>query len=250
MTNPPRYGPVFFWGNAAAAWFGVLVSFALNISGHYVDQVDPTKPTILGNTAGGIDTPLERFLDWITYFTILSNILVAVVVTLLAVRPGLFIRQDGVGVLWRTLRLDGLLMITITGIVYNLLLATGGKSGWDLVSNTMLHMVTPLVTLIVWIIAGPRGLVTARVIGLSLLLPLLWAAFALIRGGIVGAYPYPFLDVSSNGLASVLTFILAIVIVAVCLAFVLMGIDAALRATMRISTTSQASTPPTEDSLT
>jgi hypothetical protein len=226
------------------------VSFALNISGHYVDQVDPTKPTILGNIAGGIDTPLERFLDWITYFTILSNILVAVVVTLLAVRPGLFIRQDGVGVLWRTLRLDGLLMITITGIVYNLLLATGGKSGWDLVSNTMLHMVTPLVTLIVWIIAGPRGLVTARVIGLSLLLPLLWAAFALIRGGIVGAYPYPFLDVSSNGLASVLTFILAIVIVAVCLAFVLMGIDAALRATMRISTTSQASTPPTEDSLT
>jgi hypothetical protein len=250
MTNPPRYGPVFFWGNAAAAWFGVLVSFALNISGHYVDQVDPTKPTILGNIAGGIDTPLERFLDWITYFTILSNILVAVVVTLLAVRPGLFSRQDGVGVLWRTLRLDGLLMITITGIVYNLLLATGGKSGWDLVSNTMLHMVTPLVTLIVWIIAGPRGLVTARVIGLSLLLPLLWAAFALIRGGIVGAYPYPFLDVSSNGLASVLTFILAIVIVAVCLAFVLMGIDAALRATMRISTTSQASTPPTEDSLT
>jgi hypothetical protein len=250
MTNPPRYGPVFFWGNAAAAWFGVLVSFALNISGHYVDQVDPTKPTILGNIAGGIDTPLERFLDWITYFTILSNILVAVVVTLLAVRPGLFIRQDGVGVLWRTLRLDGLLMITITGIVYNLLLATGGKSGWDLVSNTMLHMVTPLVTLIVWIIAGPRGLVTARVIGLSLLLPLLWAAFALIRGGIVGAYPYPFLDVSSNGLASVLTFILAIVIVAVCLAFVLMGIDAALRATMGISTTSQASTAPTEDSLT
>ena len=141
-------------------------------------------------------------------------------------------------------------MITITGIVYNLLLATGGKSGWDLVSNTMLHMVTPLVTLIVWIIAGPRGLVTARVIGLSLLLPLLWAAFALIRGGIVGAYPYPFLDVSSNGLASVLTFILAIVIVAVCLAFVLMGIDAALRATMGISTTSQASTAPTEDSLT
>ena len=250
MTNPPRYGPVFFWGNAAAAWFGVLVSFALNISGHYVDQVDPTKPTILGNIAGGIDTPLERFLDWITYFTILSNILVAVVVTLLAVRPGLFSRQDGVGVLWRTLRLDGLLMITITGIVYNLLLATGGKSGWDLVSNTMLHMVTPLVTLIVWIIAGPRGLVTARVIGLSLLLPLLWAAFALIRGGIVGAYPYPFLDVSSNGLASVLTFILAIVIVAVCLAFVLMGIDAALRATMGISTTSQASTAPTEDSLT
>ena len=248
MTNPPRYGPVFFWINAVAAWFGVLVSFTLNISGHYVDQVDPTKPTILGNVTSGIDTPLERFLDWITYFTILSNILVAVVITLVAVRPTLFTRADGGGVLWRTLRLDGLLMITITGIVYNLLLATGDKSGWDLVSNTMLHMVTPLLTLIVWIIAGPRGLINVRIIGLSLVLPLLWAAFALVRGAVVGAYPYPFLDVSSNGLASVLIFIIVIVVVAVCLAFLLMGIDAALRATLRMGTTSPVSAPDTEDS--
>lgn len=247
-TTPVRQA--LFWINAAAAWFGVLVSFTLNISGHYVDQVDPTKSTILGNVAGGIDTPLERFLDWITYFTILSNILVAVVVTLLAIRPGLFTRTDGVGVLWRTLRLDSLLMITITGIVYNLLLAAGNKSGWDLVSNTMLHMVTPLLTLIVWIIAGPRGLITIRVIGLSLLLPIVWAAFALVRGAVVGAYPYPFLDVSSNGMASVLIFILVIVVVAVGLAFLLMGIDAVLRATLRIGTASAAPAPDTEDSPT
>ncbi len=245
-TTPVRH--VLFWINAAAAWFGVLVSFTLNVSGHYVDQVDPAKPTILGNVAGGIDTPLERFLDWITYFTILSNILVAVVVTLLAARPGLFTRSDGVGALWRTLRLDGLLMITITGIVYNLLLATGDKSGWDLVSNTMLHMVTPLLTLIVWIIAGPRGLINGRIIGLSMLLPLAWAAFALVRGAVVGAYPYPFLDVSSNGLASVLVFILVIVVVAVGLALLLMGIDAVLRATERTGTASPGPAPDTEDS--
>jgi hypothetical protein len=231
--DTPPYGPAFFWVNAVVAWCGVLLSFTLNVSGHYVDRVDPMKPTILGNVPEGIDTPLERVLDWITYFTILSNIVVAVTLSALIVRPAVFTRRGGVGTLWRTLRLDGVLMIVITGVVYNLLLAEGGKTGWDQLSNSLLHMVTPLLTLLVWIVVGPRGLISPRVIGLALLLPVAWAAFALIRGAAVGAYPYPFLDVSENGLASVLVFIAVIMVVAVGIAFVLLGIDAALRATAR-----------------
>ena len=37
-------------------------------------------------------------------------------------------------------------MIVITGIFYWLLLAEGGKTGWDLVDNTMVHTITPIVT--------------------------------------------------------------------------------------------------------
>ncbi len=231
--DTPPYGPAFLWINALVAWCGVALSFTLNVTGHYVDAADPTKPTILGNVPEGIDSPLERILDWITYFTILSNIVVAVSVSLLVARPSLVTRRDAVGSLWRTLRLDGVLMIVITGAVYNLLLAEGGKTGWDQVSNTLLHVATPLLTLLVWIIVGPRGLISPRIIGLALVLPVAWAAFALIRGSAVGAYPYPFLDVSANGLASVLVFIAVIMVVAVALAFVLLGIDAALRATAR-----------------
>jgi hypothetical protein len=227
--DTPSYGPVFFWINLVAAWFGVALSFTLNATGYYVDKVDPEKPTILGNIPSGIDTVWERLFDWITYFTILSNIVVAIVVTMLVVRPSLFTRRDGIGTLWRTLRLDSILMIVITGVVYNLLLATGGKTGWDLLSNTMLHIAGPLLTLIVWLVAGPRGLITGRIIGLSLILPLIWATFALIRGQVVGAYPYPFLDVSTNGWASVLSFIAVIIVVAVILALILMAIDAGLR---------------------
>jgi len=227
--DTPSYGPVFFWISLVAAWFAVGLSFTLNLTGYYVANADPAKPTILGNIASGIDTPWERFFDWITYFTILSNILVAIVLTALVARPSLFTRRDWVGTLWRTLRLDSVLMMVVTGVVYNLLLATGGKTGWDLLSNTMLHVLGPLLTLIVWLIAGPRGLISARIIWLSLILPLLWACFALIRGQIVGAYPYPFLDVSTNGLASALTYIGVIVAVTVVLAFILMAIDAGLR---------------------
>jgi hypothetical protein len=229
----PSYGKALFALNALVAWIAVTLSLTLNLTGYYVADANPAKPTILGNVAAGIDTPWERFFDWTTYFTILSNIVVAVVMTMLVVKPRLFTRRDSVGTLWRTLRLDSLLMIVITGVVYNLMLAEGGKTGWDLVSNSLLHWIVPLLTPIIWILAGPRGLFSARVIPLSLVLPLIWASYALIRGQAVGAYPYPFLDVSANGLASVLTFIGAILVVAVVLALILWAVDAGLRWTLR-----------------
>ncbi len=76
-TATPAYARVFFWINAVVAWLAVGVSFTLAVTGYYVDTMDPATPTILGNVPGGNDTVLERLLDWSTYFTILSNIVVA-----------------------------------------------------------------------------------------------------------------------------------------------------------------------------
>ncbi len=224
---------ILFWINAIVAWCAVVLSFALSVSGHYVDAVDPAKASILGNTVDGVDTPWERLFDWITYFTIVSNLLVAVVLTMLLARPAVFARSDTAGAVWRALRLDSVLMITITGLVYNLLLAEAGKTGWDLLSNTLLHWVLPLLTPIVWIIAGPRGLISLRTIALAMVLPLVWAAFALLRGLTVGAYPYSFLDLGENGAASVVIFVTVILVVAVLLALLLMAVDSGLRWTLR-----------------
>lgn len=229
----PRFARPLFGANALLAWTAVVLQLVMSVSGYYVDAVNPAKPTILGNTAAGIDTPLERFFDWISYFTIWSNIVVAVVLTALTVRPALFARTDATGAIWRALRLDSVVMIVVTGVVYNLLLAQGGKSGLDAVSNTLLHVAVPIVTLIVWIIAGPRDLIRGSTLGLFLIVPLVWAAFALIRGQAVGAYPYPFLDVATNGWASVLAFLVVIIVVALVLAVILWAIDAGLAWTMR-----------------
>jgi hypothetical protein len=225
----PRYARPLFWINAIIAWCGVVLSFLLNFTGYYNDTLDPSKPSIIGNVANGIDSPLERFFDWLTYFTVLSNIVVAVVLTVLVLRRGYFAHTDRVGATWRALRLDSILMIVITGVVYNLLLAEGPKTGWDLVNNSLEHIITPIVTLLVWLIAGPRGLINIRVIGLSMILPLLWAGGALLRGAAIGSYPYSFLDVSSDGLVSVLVFIAMIMVVALILAFALLGLDALFR---------------------
>ena len=229
----PSYGRIFFAINAVLAWCGLAISFTLNASGYYVSRINPDKPNLLGNVAGGVDTFWERLFDWITYFTIWSNTTVAIVLTALALRPTLLARTDRTGAIWRVLRMDSLLMIMITGIVYNLLLTEGGKSGWDLVSNTLIHVIVPIVTPVVWIIAGPRGAINLKTILLALILPIIWAVFALTRGVILNAYPYPFLNVEANGWVSVLSFIAVIVVVAIVIGLILWAIDRALLRTMR-----------------
>jgi hypothetical protein len=85
----------------------------------------------------------------------------------------------------------------------------------------------------VWIIAGPRGLISLRTIALAMVLPLAWAAFALVRGLTVGSYPYSFLDLGENGIPSVVAFVAVILVVAVLLALLLMAVDSGLRWTLR-----------------
>lgn len=216
--------------NAVVAWAGLAISLTLTVTGANV-HLDPTEPTLLGNLDAG--TPGARVLDWLTYFTIWSNIVVAVVTTALVARPALFDRIDRVGGTWRALRLDSVVMITVTGVLYNLLLATGGKTGWLLWSNAFLHIITPLVTVLAWIVAGPRGLVSVRVVAGSLVLPAVWTGWALARGAAVGAYPYPFLDVAANGYPSVLAFLVGVVAATVLLGLVLLAVDRGLLWTAR-----------------
>lgn len=224
----PRSARTWFAVNAVVAWAALALSAYLSVTGFYLGTEDPTKTSILGNVVSGHDQWYERLLDWLTFFTIWSNITVAVVLTALWRSPDLVARTDRVGAVWRALRLDSVLMIAITGIVYRLLLASGSKTGVDLVSDTMLHAVVPLLTVVVWLVAGPRGLLGLGTLGLAMVLPLVWAAYALVRGAVVGAYPYPFLDVAKNGLASVLAFIAVIVVVALVLGLVLLMLDRVL----------------------
>ena len=200
--------------NALVALAAVGVSFSLMFVGFYVDTVDPSEPTLIGNSPDGVDQVWERFFDWVGYFTILSNITVSIVMLMLVFKPEVFALQNFKGRIWRALRLDSVLMIVITGIVYNLLLAEGEKVGWDAVSNALQHIINPIVTLLVFLLVGPRKILNLRTVADAMVLPILWAVVVLIRGSVISAYPYPFLDVITNGLASVVVFILQIMVFA------------------------------------
>ena len=214
-----RGARILFGINGIIAAFGALFSFTLTVLGTYPSQ--HTNPTALGFAGQGL---LGRVFDYFTYFTLWSNILVAIVMLMLWARP------DRDSFWFRVFRLDSVLMIVVTGIIYNVVLASTAKNqGLEVWTNFFLHVLTPLVTFLVWLFAGPRGWISWRIIGASLILPIIWLVFALIRGAFIGAYPYGFLDVATYGYGAVATNVLGIIAFAVVLCLVLWGIDWVIR---------------------
>ncbi|NEA34414.1 Pr6Pr family membrane protein [Streptomyces sp. SID13031] len=142
----------------------------------------------------------ERVLNVFAYFTIQSNLLLGGTCLLLALQLG---KQDST--LFKTLRLNGVLCIAVTGIVYHLVLAgTDDPSGWAWVANLLVHTATPLLGVLGWLVFGPRRQTDGRIVAWSVVYPLLWVAFTLIRGEGTGFYPYEFADVDLHGYGRVL----------------------------------------------
>jgi hypothetical protein len=212
---------VLFAITAAVLWIGQVLSAILNAFDYY--PVNTTEPGLYGNNPLGAAGFIGREIDHFSYFTIWSNLLAAIIFTMLAINP------NRTSSLFRVLRLDAIVMMIVTGIVYNVLLNTGGHEGWDFWSNGIQHTWGPILVFIVFVICGPRGWITSRTIFASLILPILWLVYALIRGSVTGAYPYDFLDVNANGMASVLAFVAQIVIFAIILGYLLLLIDKLMR---------------------
>ncbi|WP_204324959.1 Pr6Pr family membrane protein, partial [Stenotrophomonas maltophilia] len=82
------------------------------------------------------------------YFTILTNLLLAAVLTAVA-----FGRTVGISLIGAVT-----LFIVIVGIVYALLLrATWNPQGWQKMADVALHDVTPLLAVAFWLGFVPKG---------------------------------------------------------------------------------------------
>ncbi|TWD79910.1 hypothetical protein FB561_0976 [Kribbella amoyensis] len=158
------------------------------------------------------DNP-ERVLNVFAYFTIQSNLLLGATVAVLAAGP---VPES---MLFRTLRLNGVLCIAVTGIVYHVALAgLDALTGAAALANFLLHTATPVLGLLGWLLFGPRGQSDPRVVAWSLVFPLLWLGFTLIRGEGTGFYPYPFVNVAEHGYARVLLNCLLVAVLFLALA--------------------------------
>jgi len=178
-----RIWSLFIVLDVAAA---LVLQFALNLSGS----------PIPGNTIApsGIGT---RLVQTLSFFTIQSNLLVLVVAFTLVVDP----LRDGR--FWRILRLDALLGITITGLVFDLVLIHYvHPTGWQLVATIGLHYIAPWATLPGWLLFGPWPRVDRRTVARAMLWPAAWIAYTFVHGAVTHWYPYPFLDVDEVGAAS------------------------------------------------
>ncbi|MFF0338445.1 Pr6Pr family membrane protein [Kribbella sp. NPDC004875] len=144
----------------------------------------------------GVGTRLWRMFS---FFTIQSNLIV------LAVAVGLVLRPARDGSLWRVVRLDSLLGIVITGLVFAIVLAPQVHlTGWSLASTIGLHYISPWATLAAWLVLGPRPRLTWHAVAYAFIWPLAWLIYIFTQGAFTNWYPYPFLDVTDLGLATAL----------------------------------------------
>ena len=136
-----------------------------------------------------------RIIRVFSFFTIQSNLLCGVVSAQLAARPG----RDGPR--WRPLHLAALFGIAVTGIVYSTVLAAIHEpSGLaETAVNMVVHYAAPLMMIAGWLAFGPRPRIDRITVARSLLFPLLWMAYTLLRGIAWGWYPYPFIDAAAIG---------------------------------------------------
>ena len=135
-----------------------------------------------------------RLARFVSYFTVLANLLVLGCSVVLAGDP----HHDGTR--WRVVRMATMVSIAVTAVVHwfflrPLLHLTGNS----FVVDKLLHVVVPLLAILAWVVAGPRRQAARPQVLGALLWPLLWGAFTLARGLVTGWWPYPFIDVDTHG---------------------------------------------------
>lgn len=179
---------------------------------------------VLVLTSDGPDIAF-RLANLVSYFTIQSNILLCAASLLLAVRP--FRRE---GSLWQVARLDSVICMTVTGVVYiTILRGLEELSGLRVMTDAVFHYIAPLAAVAGWLLLGPRPMFRPRTLGYALIFPIAWCAYTLVRGEIVDWYPYPFIDASEHGYGAVAINIVLVALLLVAVGAAYVVADARLR---------------------
>ncbi|MFJ4494903.1 Pr6Pr family membrane protein [Pseudomonas atacamensis] len=171
---------------------------------------------------------LGGLVSFFSYFTILTNTLVATVLTCAATERESAARRwflqpwvsSGIAV-----------SIAVVGLAYSILLRhLWHPDGWQFVADELLHDVIPLLFLGYWWCCVPKGTLRLWHLPLWLIYPLVYFIYALLRGHLLGAYAYPFIDVAVLGYPQVLANAGGILVGFVLVGLLIIGLDRRLSA--------------------
>ena len=153
-------------------------------------------------------------INFLSFFTIQSN-LIAVAALLVSAWRSL----SGAPPLksWDLFRGAAVTYMTVTFIVFALLLSNTNVDTAIPWVNTVVHQLFPVVVLADWLIDPPGHRLSVRDAMVWLGYPIVWTAYTLIRGPIAGWYPYPFLDPANGGYGTVAAYVVAILVFGVVL---------------------------------
>ena len=166
-------------------------------------------------------------VNFFSYFTILTNLFVAIVLTVSAIN--LFRRKTPTET-GDIIRGSATASIAIVGIVFGLLLShmDSGMIPW---TNFVAHYLMPVVMVVDWLIRPPTAKLVARHIWFWIIYPIAYLTYSLIRGAFTNWYPYWFIDPgkSPGGWTGVTLFAAAITIGFLLISFLLLWLANARR---------------------
>lgn len=194
-------GKAFRVAAGILGWVALILQYALVLTGTM-----------------GADS-FTRSIIFFSYFTILTNILAALALTLPWVAPqsapGKFFSRPSV----RT-AIAAYIIIVMT-IVYFVLRHLTDLQGWNFVADLLLHYVMPVLFVIDWLFLVPKETLKARDTIFWLAYPIIYLVWTFIHGAASGFYPYPFLNHSELGIARVLLNEAGLLVMFLVLGFVL-----------------------------
>jgi hypothetical protein len=166
---------------AILAWVGLAMQFAFAI-------VNPATQDI---------AVTERIIRYFSFFTVVSNSIIAVGTTAVAFFPRYRFAKyfdDG------SVLTAATVYITIVAVVYSLFLrSVVNAQGWHLYSDHIVHDIVPALFVLYWLVFCPkRGLKWIDPVK-WLIVPVLYIAYSLVHGAFDNWYPYWFADVTKLG---------------------------------------------------
>jgi hypothetical protein len=179
-----RLGQLYLVVIATIAWLAVAVQIFL----------------VIGIVTAAGQPPIVGILNTLSYFTVLTNLLVALVATASAWRGC----SDGFLTSPSTMTATAV-YIFVVGLIYSLVLrALWEPSGLQLAADIALHDLVPTLYVVYWLFCVPKGTLRWDQPIHWLIYPLAYMAYTLVRGLLGGRCLYPFADVSALGYPTVL----------------------------------------------
>jgi len=163
---------------AVLGWFAIIMQYVL-----MYNNSELTVP--------------EMTIRFFSYFTILTNIIVAYYFTLQLFRNSEKIENSGI--------ITAITVyILVVGLIYQLILRSAWNPvGMQKIVDELLHSIIPFLALLYWIFIANKKDLSYKLIPKWTIYPLLYLAFILISGSFSGFYPYPFVDVIKVGYSQV-----------------------------------------------
>jgi len=169
---------------ALIAWVVVFLRFVdMSISGEY-------------NSIG------ETLIAFFGYFTVLTNILIAIAFTAPLLKPD---RKLSNFFMRPAVRAALASYILIVAVVYHVLIVSSfDPQGFTLITTTGLNTVMPILYIIDWLFLAEKRPISYKHLPYWGIYPAVYGVLTIIRGSLTAVYPYSFLNVTDLGIENVM----------------------------------------------